>query len=915
MKCPICKVELENFNEETAKHLLVLKGVNGNKHVHGPIDNKILMKEFINETLIHSGLSDNFKEIISTIKDRKEIVFHNRQRIGDILMFTCGIRDFKKVFPDVRVNVISTASHIWDNNPYIDRSLVPTPENTLKIGPGKLTNASNRLDWHFANAYRISIEDALNVHIPQGESRPDIWLTQEEYNAPRVFNEPYWLIVIGGEKGWGCKMYPFERWQEFINQNKDVTFVQLGAREDEPPRLQGENVINYIGKTQDKDTGIRDLFKLFLNAEGSIGLVSFQMHLSGAFNKPCIVIAGAREPVSFTRYPGQQYLATDGCLSCAVTACWHCNIANCPQLIIDESKPYEKDRKIPKCVDIIYPQDLTKALNMYYLGGRLQKGMPSKKLEFKNIVKNTKPKPIIQEKPIEKADNTNFMDDEKLLKFRTQFGYPFTSGSIDYLDWNFIEKAIDQYNVKTVIEFGSGLSTLLFMKKGLKVISFETSKQWIETVKKINPECDIREWDGKSPIDFKGEKFDMAFIDGPTGGNNREFSTKTSTENANIVVIHDAPETMALQWQLKYLKGKFNGPLKGGHWNMTYIWSKLGTPSILNKILPIKIIKEKKNIKFVFNGRGEGGAESSVTWMMNKLIELGHKVTYHTPNIQPCGTFRKYGDKNILVEDCKTLHESCDILVLYSNDWVWDFDKSEICDIFSNINAERKIFCVNYRIDKIGLIEWTKDWNFYLFLNSHLEKILLERCPDAKTKVMAPPTDLTKYFETILDYTNGLKLIRHNSQGDSKYPKNFNEIIEKILNIRNDVSIRLMPAPSFIRNFDNRVFIHQRNNPSISEFLKLGNCFWYMLPENYQEGGPKVVMEAQASGLPIITDNHSGMKDRVVEGTGWLCNSIEEYLSIIKNITFSDLEQYGKKAKEHARVEYNPMSWIENILC
>lgn len=945
--CPICKADLQNFNGEIDKHLLVLKGVDNAIHVHGPVEDKYLMKELVNEILVHSGLSDNFKEVISTIKNRKEIVFHNRQRIGDILMFTAGIRDFKKAFPDVRVNVISTAGHIWDNNPYIDRALIPTEENTLKIGPGKLTNASNRLDWHFANAYRVSIEDALGIHIPQTESRPDIWFTQEEYNAPRVIDKPYWVIVISGEKGWGSKMYPFERWQEFVNQNKDTTFVQLGAREDDPPRLQGENIIDYVGKTQDKLTGIRDLFKLFLNAEGSIGLVSFHMHLSGALQKPCIVVAGAREPVSFTRYQGQQYLSTEGCLPCAATtACWHCDISKCSDIIIDESKAHEKDRIVPRCVDLIYPQDLTKALNMYYVGGRLKKGIVSKNSAFKNIIKESKPivvsKPVvntISEIPVEikKVNNDSFSNDEKQFKFRTQFGYKFTSWSIDYRDWAFIENMIDKYNVKTVLEFGAGLSTLLFAKKGVKVVSIETDKKWLESVKEINPVCDIRFWDGKSPIDFKGEKFDMAFVDGPTGGEHREFSTKIASENANIILIHDATETHAIEWQSKYLKGIFNGPAKGGHWNMIYLWNRFNVeakvdiyPPVLDSIGKITIGSEKvsikeiaethitflkpQHIKFVFNGRGEGGAESSVTWMINKLVELGHNVTYHTPNPQPCGTFRKYGNKDVLVKDCKTLYEACDILVLYSNDWIWNFDKDEICDIFSNINVGRKVFCVNYRIDKIGLIEWTKSWNSYLFLNSNLEKVLLERCPEAKTKVMAPPTDLTKYFEITPDYTNGLRLIRHSSQGDSKYPKNFNEIIEKILAVRNDVSIRLMPAPSFIGNFDSRIFIHQRNIPSISEFLKLGNCFWYMLPEKYTEGGPKVVMEAQASGLPIIADNHSGMKDRVIEGTGWLCNSIKEYLSIIKNITPSDLEQYGKNAREHARVEYDPMNWIKNIL-
>jgi glycosyltransferase involved in cell wall biosynthesis len=217
-------------------------------------------------------------------------------------------------------------------------------------------------------------------------------------------------------------------------------------------------------------------------------------------------------------------------------------------------------------------------------------------------------------------------------------------------------------------------------------------------------------------------------------------------------------------------------------------------------------------------------------------------------------------------------------------------------------------------MDKIGLLEWTKNWDNYLFLNSDFEKQLLERHPEAKTKVMAPPTDLTKYFAIEPNYLNGLRLIRHSSQGDAKYPKDFNEIVDKVLNIREDVNIRLMPGPSFIKTFGNRVIVHQRNIPSIEEFLKLGNCFWYKLPVNYTEGGPKVVMEAQAAGLPVIGDNHSGIKDRIIPETGWLCNSLEESLEIIKNITPDVLEKYGKKAREHARVNYNPMNWIKNIL-
>ena len=104
-----------------------------------------------------------------------------------------------------------------------------------------------------------------------------MWFTEEEYNAPRITEKPYWIIIGGGEKGWGCKMYPFDRWQEFIRQNPDVLFYQLGSQGDQHPRLQGSNIIDYIGKTENKDTGIRDLFKLFLNATYRVFIRTFTL--------------------------------------------------------------------------------------------------------------------------------------------------------------------------------------------------------------------------------------------------------------------------------------------------------------------------------------------------------------------------------------------------------------------------------------------------------------------------------------------------------------------------------------------------------------------------------------------------------------------------------------------------------------
>ena len=894
-KCLFCDTQEESWDKEQKGYLIANIGAEDNHiHVHGTLDDKDTMKELIDASIEYSELDSEYNGLKKPDFKLKEIVFHNRQRLGDMLMFTCGIRDFKKAYPDIRVNVISIASHIWDHNPNIDRTLVATDENTIKIGPGKLTNASNRLDWHFANAFRVSIEDALHISIPQGETKPDVWLTKEEYKAPRVDKRPYWIIVIGGEKGWGCKMYPFEKWQEFVAQNPDTLFYQLGTNEDNHPRLQGDNVVDYIGKTQSKDNGIRDLYKLFLNAEGSIGLVSFHMHLSAAFGKPCIVIAGAREPVSFTRYPGHQYLNTEGTMPCAIKACWKCNIDACTNLVLYPERKLELDRKVPKCADMIEPEDLTKALNSYYVGERLVKNTPSEKPTFTNVVNEINPTTLVQK---QEFDNT------------TKYGIDFGGGSFTSKDWFFIQNLIKEHKVKTFLEFGAGLSTLFLNDENIKVTTFETQVNWIKKIKEINPKANIRLWDGKQiPDDQLLEKYDMVFVDGPAGGSNREFSTKIASEKSNVIVVHDAGREYERKWQTKYLQSTFSGPGKGGH--RCHLWTKEIKKSFSHK-------PGGKFIKFISTARGWGGCARSITTIMKLLLEQGHKVEFipfrnkvSSREFQDCIKNELQG--LIVTENYNTVKEKCDVLFMYADDYIWEFKNPELADIFSNLQADKKIMMLNYRRGSVGTVEWTRNWNKYMFLNSTQEQELLKVHPGVSTKVLPPCTDLSKFFEVEPRFERWVKIVRHNSQGDTKFAKNVNDEICNVLQ-RNDLEICMMPGPSFVKEIDGFYKV-LRNICPIPEFLGKGNLFWYSLPEGYMDMGPRVILEAMAAGLPIIADNWGGAVDRVTPDCGWLCNSKEEMIEIIKNVTLEELKEKGKASRERALQEFTHTNWIKEIL-
>jgi ADP-heptose:LPS heptosyltransferase/glycosyltransferase involved in cell wall biosynthesis len=911
-RCIFCLETQSSWDKKQKGYLIVNKTMDNEIHVHGSLDNKDICRELLLEAASHAEVS--FAE---NKKLPSEIMFHNRQRIGDILMFTCAVRDFKKAYPNVKVNVVSTAMHIWDNNPYISRDVVQTEKNLIKIGPSRLTNSSNRLDWHFANAYRVSIEDALKISIPQGVSRPDIWFTREEYEAPRVCKQPYWIIVTGGEKGWGSKMYPFERWQKFVEMNSDVLFYQIGAAGDKHAKLQGANVVDYIGKTEDRNTGVRDLFKLFLNAEGSVGLVSFHMHLSGALYKPSIVVAGAREPVSFTRYPGHQYLATDGCLPCAKnSACWHCDINACKDLVQYPNATLEGDKKVPKCVDMITPEDLTRALNNYYIGGRLKKGVPSEKPKNLNVVEVGETHPTVAPQQIVQAPTKDY-------------GLPFNSGSVTVRDWDFIKQTIEKNNIKSVLEFGAGLSTLLFKDLGLNIRTYETSQGWIDKIKAISPSCDVRLWDGKN-LDEK-DRFDLAFVDGPSGGGTREMSTKIASEQADIVIVHDASRADELKWQEKYLKGIFRGP--GGGGQRCHLWSKndiemdfrTGSPLYIKgqkkqvKQESSNLAEGKKFIKIVSTARGWGGCARSITTIMKELLKEGHRVEFIPfRNAVSSREFKQCIDNElkglIVTESYSTISEKCDVLFMYADDYIWEFNKPEVCSVFENINADSKIMMLNYRRGSVGQAEWTKGWDKYMFLNSTQEQELLKLLPNVKTKILPPCTDLSEFFKVNPSFEDKVKIVRHSSQGDTKFenPGTIAEIMN-VLN-RDDITISMLPGPSFVTESERFKKFPRTDKPEVlADFLSKGNLFWYSLPKGYMDMGPRVIIEAMAAGLPIIADNWGGAVDRVTSDCGWLCNSKEEMLEVLRTVSLKELKEKGANARERAKT-FSIQSWVKEIV-
>jgi glycosyltransferase involved in cell wall biosynthesis len=255
-----------------------------------------------------------------------------------------------------------------------------------------------------------------------------------------------------------------------------------------------------------------------------------------------------------------------------------------------------------------------------------------------------------------------------------------------------------------------------------------------------------------------------------------------------------------------------------------------------------------------------------------------------------------------------------DIPVLYCSDTIWNYRKPQ-WDIMEELRTDRKVMILNYQLGEAGKVPWTSGWDKYMFLNSTKEQELLDRIPDAYTKVLPPPTDLTEFFKQKIDYNFPLRLIRHNSQGDAKHPDYTNNMITDVLGLDSSIEFHYMPAYSKCKDLQ-QIYKYPKNKPPVYEFLSKGNCFWYHLPPGYQDQGPRVIIEAMACGMPVIADNRYGAKDRVTPETGWLCEEWVDYLKVISEIIENPeiIKIKGQAAREFAKKEYVAEKWVEEIL-
>ena len=98
--------------------------------------------------------------------------------------------------------------------------------------------------------------------------------------------------------------------------------------------------------------------------------------------RPCVVVAGGREPPHWESYPGHQFIHTIGMLPCCETGgCWRAKtvpLKRAKTVPLDKGDKKDSpeslcksvvDNRLPRCMDMITAADVIHRMEGYFNGG------------------------------------------------------------------------------------------------------------------------------------------------------------------------------------------------------------------------------------------------------------------------------------------------------------------------------------------------------------------------------------------------------------------------------------------------------------------------------------------------------------------------------------------------------------------
>jgi len=218
------------------------------------------------------------------------------------LPFTAAPRDLYRAYPnlfDIGIQTSRDHMNVWANNPFVtwifDYDYVLPPEYTVVdvVAPPGEVDGKHVLQAH--NDVVAAAMAGLGVTtIPLTELRPYITATGIDRLEVPNHGLPFWLVWAGGPADWQTIWWDVERNWSWVTailapRNDFPDMAQLGTwGEYGAYNPQVKWVINMI-----KYTNYQEMVWLASHANGIMCPPLDLMHIAAAFNKPCVVPAGA----------------------------------------------------------------------------------------------------------------------------------------------------------------------------------------------------------------------------------------------------------------------------------------------------------------------------------------------------------------------------------------------------------------------------------------------------------------------------------------------------------------------------------------------------------------------------------------------------------------------------------------------
>jgi ADP-heptose:LPS heptosyltransferase len=312
----------------------------------------------------------------------KRTIFKNFQSPGDIVMLTAAVRDLHKCYPGKYLTDVRTSCPaLWENNPYITQLDDNDPKAITLQCNYPLVHRSNNVPMHFIFGFIEYLNEKLKLQIHPTEFKGDIYVSDEEKRQPSQVHDivgedvPFWIIVAGGKNDFTIKWWDHERFQKVVDHFAGkILFVQVGENGHQHRPLRG--VIDLRGKTDG-----RQFVCLMYHAQGVLTPVTFAMHLATAVevrpgrisNRPCVVVAGGREPSQWEAYPHHQYIHMNGTLSCCANGgCWKSRtipLGDGDSKDNPENLCVDVVDHLPRCMDMITAEEVIRRIKLYFDGG------------------------------------------------------------------------------------------------------------------------------------------------------------------------------------------------------------------------------------------------------------------------------------------------------------------------------------------------------------------------------------------------------------------------------------------------------------------------------------------------------------------------------------------------------------------